>query len=90
MKYDFSKVLYVLKNGKHYDKWYIGIIQDDVDSLTSYRTVEHVDGNSANHGEDNLKLLCPNCDSLTSTYKALNRGNGRFKRRDRYKDGKSF
>ena len=52
--------------------------------------LEHIDGNSENNSLDNLKLLCPNCHSLTPTYKALNIGNGRHKRMERYKEGKSF
>jgi len=52
--------------------------------------LEHKDGNSENNSLDNLELLCPNCHSLTLTYKALNAGNGRHKRRERYKEGKSF
>lgn len=52
--------------------------------------LEHVDGNSENNELYNLKLLCPNCHSLTPTYKALNKGNGRHKRMERYKEGKSF
>lgn len=52
--------------------------------------IEHIDGNSENNELKNLKLLCPNCHSLTPTYKALNVGNGRHKRRERYKKGKSF
>lgn len=39
--------------------------------------VEHIDGDHKNNREENLTLLCPNCHSLTSTYKALNKGNGR-------------
>jgi hypothetical protein len=39
--------------------------------------VEHVDGNHNNNKINNLKLICPNCHALTSTYKALNRGQGR-------------
>lgn len=38
--------------------------------------VEHIDGDSTNNNEDNLTLLCPNCHSLTSTYRGLNRGHG--------------
>ncbi len=38
--------------------------------------VEHIDGNSQNNSEDNLTLLCPNCHSLTSTYRGLNKGSG--------------
>jgi Zn finger protein HypA/HybF involved in hydrogenase expression len=39
--------------------------------------VEHLDGNYQNNKEENLILLCPNCHSLTETYKGVNRGNGR-------------
>lgn len=52
--------------------------------------LEHIDGNSGNNILDNLKLLCPNCHSLTPTYKALNKGNGRHKRMERYNDNKSY
>ena len=38
---------------------------------------DHIDGNWRNNVESNLRLICPNCDSLTSTYAGLNRGNGR-------------
>lgn len=43
--------------------------------------LEHKDGNSENNSLDNLELLCPNHHSLTPTYGALNKGNGREKRR---------
>lgn len=52
--------------------------------------LEHIDGNSENNKLDNLKLLCPNCHSLTPTDRALNIGNGRHSRRERYKQGKSY
>lgn len=38
---------------------------------------DHVDGNWRNNTENNLRLVCPNCDSLSPTYAALNKGNGR-------------
>ena len=41
--------------------------------------VEHLDGNPYNSFPDNLTLLCPNCHSLTKTYRGANRGNGRKK-----------
>ena len=41
---------------------------------------DHIDGNWRNNTEVNLRLLCPNCDSLTPTYAGLNRGNGRKNR----------
>jgi hypothetical protein len=52
--------------------------------------LNHIDGNSENNNLINLELLCPNCHSLTSNYKALNKGNGRYKRRERYRNNKSF
>lgn len=41
--------------------------------------VEHIDGDYKNNRPDNLTLLCPNCHSLTKTYRGANRGNGRKK-----------
>jgi hypothetical protein len=37
-----------------------------------------------------LDLLCPNCHSLTKTFKGANKGRGRHQRRSRYKNGQSF
>ena len=45
--------------------------------------IEHIDGNFKNNNEDNLILLCPNCHSLTSTYKGANLNRGR-KSRNKY------
>jgi len=39
--------------------------------------LEHIDGDWRNNRPENVTLLCPNCHSLTPTFKALNRGNGR-------------
>lgn len=39
--------------------------------------IEHIDGDYRNNLPDNLTLLCPNCHSLTDTFRALNRGRGR-------------
>jgi hypothetical protein len=42
---------------------------------------EHIDGDFRNNKEENLDLLCPNCHSLTPTYKGANRGKGRKERK---------
>jgi hypothetical protein len=42
--------------------------------------INHIDGNFQNNSVQNLEILCPNCHSLTPTFRALNRGNGRGSR----------
>ncbi len=39
--------------------------------------VEHIDGDYKNNRPENVTLLCPNCHSLTKSYRGANRGNGR-------------
>ena len=46
--------------------------------------IDHIDGNSENNLEKNLRLLCPNCHALTPFYKNLNRGKGRKWRIKKY------
>src|SRR6185369_7563595 len=46
--------------------------------------IDHIDGDSENNSEDNLRLLCPNCHALTPFYKNLNKGKGRKWRMKKY------
>lgn len=52
---------------------------DEINPSLGYSTVEidHIDGDYSNNLKDNLRVVCPNCHSLTPTYKSLNpRGRG--------------
>lgn len=46
--------------------------------------IDHIDGNSENNLESNLRLLCPNCHALTPFFKNLNKGKGRKWRTNKY------
>lgn len=35
--------------------------------------MDHIDGNSLNNNENNLRILCPNCHALTPTYRGRNK-----------------
>ena len=52
--------------------------------------LDHIDRNSENNRRENLRMICPNCNSQLPTFKNKNRGNGRFARRQRYKSSKSY
>jgi hypothetical protein len=47
--------------------------------------IDHIDGDADNSREDNLRLICPNCHSLTFSFRNLNKGKGRSWRREKYK-----
>lgn len=42
--------------------------------------LDHIDGNPMNNLPSNFRLICPNCDSLNSTFGGKNRGSGRRSR----------
>jgi 5-methylcytosine-specific restriction endonuclease McrA len=58
---------------------------DKKNLITNKTTLEvhHKDGNYKNNSIDNLQILCPNCHSLTESYKNLNKGKGREQRRQK-------
>lgn len=69
---------WVRKNGHHC--WRCGWAE--VHPITGNIPVEleHKDGDFKNNRPSNLELLCPNCHSLTLTYRALNKSSGRTHR----------
>lgn len=39
--------------------------------------IDHIDGNASNSKPENLRILCPNCHSMTPTFRARNKGSER-------------
>ena len=43
--------------------------------------LDHIDGDAANNKEENLRLICPNCNSQLDTYKSRNKKSARSHRK---------
>lgn len=42
--------------------------------------LDHIDGNAANNQRENLRCICPNCDSQLPTFKSRNKNSARKER----------
>ena len=73
-KYGLSKVIrkYMLKK-TNYSCELCGWNKINPVTGQSPLEIHHKDGDYTNNKEENLQVLCPNCHSLTPTYKALNK-----------------
>jgi transposase-like protein len=49
--------------------------------------LDHIDGNAANNMRDNLRLVCPNCDSQLDTFKSKNKNSARKNRYFKQRNG---
>lgn len=48
--------------------------------------LDHIDGDSSNNKKENLRLICPNCDSQLDTYKSKNKNSARNHRHKYYEE----
>lgn len=49
--------------------------------------LDHIDGDAANNNRENLRLVCPNCDSQLPTFKSKNKNSARKHRYFKQKNG---
>ena len=52
--------------------------------------IDHIDGDHKNNCPDNLRVLCPNCHSLTATYAGANISNEKVVKKPLVYNGKSY
>ena len=48
--------------------------------------LDHIDGDASNSCRENLRLVCPNCDSQLETFKSRNKNSARNARKDYLKE----
>ena len=44
--------------------------------------LDHIDGDASNSSRENVRLICPNCDSQLPTFKSRNKNSARNKRKE--------
>ena len=44
--------------------------------------LDHINGDASNSSQENLRLVCPNCDSQLPTFKSRNKNSARTKRKE--------
>ena len=72
-----STIRKILKRLKH-ECWSCGITEWRGTQIPL--EVDHIDGDAGNNIPSNLRLVCPNCHSITPSWKGRNKGSGRASR----------
>lgn len=71
---------YILKEQQH--KCAICNIPDIWNNKELHFILDHIDGDAANSSRENLRLICPNCDSQLPTFKSKNKNSARNARKE--------
>lgn len=85
----------VTKNISSYIRRYLIEIHGEKCSLCSWNKkhlatgrvpleIDHINGDAEDNRESNLRLICPNCHSLSPNFRNLNKGKGRSWRTAKY------
>lgn len=85
-----NSIAYGFQNMQRYKKFFLEEqqhqcaicgIKDEWNNKTLVFVLDHIDGNADNNNRENLRLVCPNCDSQLDTYKSKNKNSARRKYR---------
>lgn len=75
---------YILEEQKY--KCAICSLPNEWNGKELHFVLDHIDGNASNSCRENLRLICPNCDSQLETYKSKNKNSARNKRKEFLKE----
>ena len=71
IKYDWLKKIIIIEQNH---KCEICGINEEWNGKELHFILDHIDGDATNNRRNNLRLICPNCDSQLDTYKSRNIG----------------
>lgn len=86
-----NSIAWGIRNMKQYKKYFLEEqehccaicgMKDEWNRKQLIFILDHIDGNADNNNRDNLRLICPNCDSQLDTFKSKNKKSARAKYRN--------